>query len=290
MSIDKARYYCMRDSILQNPQKLIDIEREYMGILLEIVKGAAPHIHREFARPKDLFPFWINYSPRQRGRSASGDAVPWGDMGEKVVSGYFSKVLSETLPSITFPGSPIGADVRFATEDALIHFDFKLTGPNDRDDEIVASPNQISGDGAEWQDGGVKNTSHLVVGPKGGRMNFEPTLPPLYELDGRPLICLTFFLEVVYKVQEFGDQPLQHLELACVPNGLLMFQGPDYATNYNGLLIPGKDDRTKLEGKRVRVRLDPLARIASWRSVIVEPSSDTWKVTSRSLNSEKIFP
>ncbi len=40
--------------------------------------------------------------------------------------------------------------MRLMTNDALIHLDIKITGPNDRADEIVASPNQISGDGADW--------------------------------------------------------------------------------------------------------------------------------------------
>ncbi|MCC6445822.1 MAG: BglI family type II restriction endonuclease, partial [Armatimonadetes bacterium] len=49
-------------------------------------------------------------------------------------------------------------------------------------------------------------------------------------------------------------------EKSLAPN-LLLFDGPYYAKT-PGLLIPGKDDKTKAEeDKRIRVRLDPLASL-----------------------------
>lgn len=64
---------------------------------------------------------------------------------------------------------------------------------------------------------------------------------------------LTYFLKVVYAVQAMGNQPLDYLELVCVPNGLLLFDGPKYALT-PGLLIPGKDEKDHPK-KRTRVRL-----------------------------------
>ena len=120
------------------------------------------------------------------------------------------------------PGLPLGGDIRFATSNALIHFDVKLTGPNDRADEIVASPHQISGDGVGWENNGVVNSPATVTGARAS-MVFQPELPPFYVLNKRPLVCLTYFLKAVYEVKSIGDQPLKYLEVACVPNGLLMF-------------------------------------------------------------------
>lgn len=281
--MDESRYQKMRECLLMAPEQIIELERHYMDFFTEVVLDSAEAIYTDFGKSADLLPFWINYPPRQRGRAFSGTAVPWGDMGEKAVSASVIRTITQKSSEITYPGLPSGADLRFATPDALIHFDFKLTGPNDRDDEVVASPNQISGNGKFWEQAesdrmpGVRNSIFKVVGPKGGTMNFEPTLPPLYEIDGNKLACLTYFLKVVYRVEDFGDQPLDHMELVCVPNGLLMFDGETYATK-RGLLIPGKDDKTVETGKRVRVRFDPLSEIAGWRVVrFTRNSSGQWQ-------------
>src|SRR6185503_18699022 len=131
--------------------------------------------------------------------------------------------------------------VRFATDDALIHFDVKMTGPNDNANEVVVPPQQVSGDGSLWQVG-MLSKSFLVVGERRS-INFQPKLPPFYIIDGTVRLCLTYFLKVIYTVEEFGVQPLGYLEVACLPNGLLLFDGPKYAET-PGLLIPGKDTKT----------------------------------------------
>ncbi len=283
--MDEAEYFDLRDRLIQDLPAVLDLERRYMELLTDVVLAAAEPIFTDFGKAYDLLPFWINYPPEQRGRAPSGDAVPWGDMGEKAVSGNFGRALLDRMPSISYPGMPGGADLRFATEDAMIHFDYKLTGPTDRDDEVVASPNQISGAGGTWEEAatdgvpGIKNAQFTVVGQRGGRDVFEPTLPPFYVLDGRALVCLTYFLKVVYSVKHFGHQPLDHMELVCVPNGLLMFDGEWYA-KHGGLLIPGKDDKTKTEAtkRRVRVRFGPLSEIASWRcEQFVRVGSGEWE-------------
>ncbi len=110
-------------------------------------------------------------------------------------------------------------------------------------------------------------------------MAFQPELPPFYILEERVLLCLTYFLKVVYAVQAMGNQPLDYLELACVPNGLLLFDGPKYAST-QGLLIPGKDEKDHPK-KRTRVRLAPLAQLASWRSIKIIRTASGWISTPR---------
>ena len=93
------------------------------------------------------------------------------------------------------------------------------------------------------------------------------------------LICLTYFLKAIYVVQGLGVQPLKYLEVVSVPNGLLLFDGPNY-NNTKGILIPGKDDQTVIK-KRTRVRLDPLVNIAPWRCIKIELNNGSWNTTPR---------
>ena len=151
------------------------------------------------------------------------------------------------------------------TSDALIHFDIKVTGPNDRADEVVASPNQVSGDGVQW-DRGVVNSAVMVQGLR-ATMQFQPELSPFYIYESRTFVCLTYFLKGVYTVHDLGHQPLKYLELISAPNGLLAFDGPKYI-NIKGLFIPGKDEKTHKK-KRVRIRMGPLGNLADWRRALV---------------------
>ena len=253
-----------------------------MDFLVGVTLAAAARLESDFGRANDLLPFWRNYPPKQRGRAPSGTSIPWSEVGEKSLSSNLLRAILEKDPTITFPGLPFGGDVRFANAEALIHFDVKLTGPNDRADEVVAPPQQLSGDGAKWQNG-ITNTPFAVTGTR-ANMSFYPKLPPFYVLDGSIRLCLTYFLKAVYTVQEYGVQPLHYLEVACVPNGLLLFDGPVYART-PGLLIPGKDDQTKPpEDKRVRVRLNPLATIQQgWRCRQIVLRDNAWQITPCTL-------
>lgn len=271
--INETTYFAIRAELLREEQaRILTIERQHIDFLLDVVISAANDIYKDFSQAMELQPFWINYPPIQRGRAPRGTSIPWGEVGEKTISSCIVRALSLKAPSITFPGLPLGGDIRFATQDALVHFDLKLTGPNDNPDEIVASPHQIAGDGRFWRNG-VVNSPVFVTGQK-AQMSFQPELPPFYVLEQKILLCLTYFLKVVYKVEAMGNQPLDYLELACVPNGLLLFDGPNYA-NTQGLLIPGKDEKDHPK-KRTRVRLTPLATLASWRSVKVVRTSAGW--------------
>src|SRR5258708_7909202 len=215
-----------------------------MNFLVKVTVNVASQLEIDFGKANSLRPFWSHYAPKQRGRAPTGSSSPWSEVGEKSLSSNLIRAIGNANDGISFPGLPFGGDVRFATPDAFIHFGIKLTGPNDRPDEVVAPPQQVSGDGAEW-DGAVINNRWLVKGSR-AKMPFQPKLPPFYVLDGAVQICLTYFLKAVYIVQSFGIQPLHYMEIICVPNGLLMFDGPRYADT-PGLLIPGKDDRKKRE-------------------------------------------
>ncbi len=271
--INETTYFAVRTELLREEQnRILAIEQKHMNFLLNVVMSTANDIYKDFSQAMELQPFWINYPPIQRGRAPRGTSIPWGEVGEKTIGACLIRAISLKAPSITFPGLPLGGDIRFATQDALVHFDLKLTGPNDNPDEIVASPHQISGDGQFWQ-GGVVNSLVLVTGQK-AQMSFQPELPPFYILEQRVLLCLTYFLKVVYTVQVMGNQPLDYLELACVPNGLLLFDGPKYASTL-GLLIPGKDEKDHPK-KRTRVRLTPLATLAPWRSIKIIRTPTGW--------------
>lgn len=264
---------------------IIAIERKYTEFLTEVILAAADYIYRDFCQVTELFPFWVNYPPEQRGRKPRGTSIPWGDMGEKSIGQSLVRAISLKNSSVSYPGLPLGGDVRFATSEALVHFDMKLTGQTDNPHEIVASPHQISGDGAIWKRGvvnpainGMANSFFTVIGERSS-MHFQPELPPFYVLGERVLVCLTYFLKAVYKVNSLGDQPLDYMELVCVPNGLLLFDGPKYART-KGLLIPGKDDK-KTKKKRTRVRLNPLSELNQWRCVQVVNSEEGWRARER---------
>lgn len=284
MTLTEEQYFALRAELVSNELAAIKaIERRYTDLLVDITLRAANSIYVDFCQVTELRPFWSNYPPRQRGRAPSGTAIPWAEVGEKAISQNLVRAITIEDSSITFPGLPLGGDVRFATRDALIHFDVKLTGPNDRADEIVASPHQISGDGVRWENGGIANSPVTVTGLRAS-MIFQPELPPFYVLNGRPLVCLTYFLTAVYEVRSMGDQPLQYLEVACVPNGLLMFDGPRLAQT-TGLLIPGKDEQNH-QKKRTRVRLEPLSWLNSWRCIQIVRINEGWQARRRNTGGQ----
>ncbi|MEO8611644.1 MAG: BglI family type II restriction endonuclease [Chloroflexota bacterium] len=264
-AITEAEYHKLRQELLASPEKIIALEEKYMGFLQNVVADAATRIYLDFSKAAALLPFWKNYPPIQRGRAPTGTSIPWSEVGETAIGANILRALVLRDPNVTFPGLPSGADIRFATPDALIHFDVKVTGPNDRADEVVASPNQISGDGVKWNDG-VVNSPVSVSGDR-ATMIFQPELPPFYIIEQEVILCLTYFLKGVYEVEGLGHQPLTKLELISVPNGLLAFDSLQYGSR-RGLFIPGKDEKNHPK-KRVRVRMIPLSGIASWRRVTV---------------------
>lgn len=257
-------YQLVRTKYMSSPKAIIAKEKEYFDLILEGLKNKYFDIKKDFNDASVLEDYWKKYAPKQRGNKPRDDAYPWGEVGEKVLDAYFYKIVNEIFSNVRFTGLPYGHDTRFTTADAFIQLDIKSTGPNDNPDEVVSSPNQVSGDGVSFDESGITNSPVLVQGPRRDFW-FQPELPPFYIIDGVPKITLTYYLKCVYEVIKKGEQPLSYLELICVPNGLIMFETLKYYRK-RGLLTPGKDEQL-FKHKRTRIKLTPLAEIASWRCV-----------------------
>lgn len=288
MSMTERDYFRKRSEVMSNLDAVEETEKRYARLLLNILADTVEDMFLDFTQSAlELLPFWRNYPPEQRGNKASGTAHPMLELGEKLTSSHLVKNIAEELDDVTFPGLPTGGDVRFATRDALIHLDIKVNGPNDDPSVLVVPPNQVSGDGQGWQGDGILNSTFPITyatGTQKGKLNyrFQPKLPPFYILGDRVLLCLTYYMKVIYTVTDLGIQPLKYFELACVPNGLLMFQGPTVARR-PGLIIAGKDEKSKLDStKRIRIKLAPLAQMHPWRAIKIERQENGWIFYSRS--------
>jgi hypothetical protein len=252
-----------------------------MRLLQKLILQNASDLKLDFDMSSELYPFWANYPPEQRGRKPKGDSIPWIEVGETSLTANMIRLIAESqeFGTVMFPGLPSGGDMRFATQDAFIHIDVKVTGPRDATDEVVASRNQVSGDGVSWNPKGPLNSIPRIRGQP-----FRPELPPFYLLHDKTLLCLIYFLKAVYRIEKPGLQPLSYLELVSLPNGLLLFGGPRYCERYPDLLSQGKNDRSvAIEKRRKRVNLDPLSRIDAWRCVQFWPDSTgkNWKMVER---------
>lgn len=181
--LTKKDYFKIRADLMREELgHIVAIEKKYTKFLTQVILDAASDIYRDFCQVTELFPFWVNYPPEQRGRKPRGASIPWGDMGEKSIGQSLVRAISLRDASVTYPGLPLGGDVRFATNEALVHFDMKLTGQTDNYNEIVASPHQISGDGAIWKKGivnpaidGVANAGIHLPPDASDRLRFHHT-------------------------------------------------------------------------------------------------------------------
>lgn len=257
-----VNYNKIRQDLISDYSQIVTLEKYYFNQIFNGLTTVAKSIKRDFDKAIELKDFWIRYAPKQRGHKPRGTSLPWGEVGEKVLDAYLYKIIISQFPVHHFIGLPYGHDIRFLSEKAFIHLDIKSTGPNDNPNEIVASPNQVSGDGILLDENGIINSKVLVKGSR-KTMEFQPELPPFYIIDEIVYPTLTFYLKCVYKVVAPGNQPLDYLELISVPNGLLMFDSIHLAKT-TGLLTPGKDIKTS-KHKRTRIKLDPLSKIDNWR-------------------------
>jgi len=249
--------------LADNCKELLALEKQTTDILISNLLEVAPSIKNDFDYAVNLREFWEEYAPVQRGHKPRGEAFPWGEVGEKVIEGYLYSKMPEIFDNVRFVGLPYGHDVRFATDKAFIHIDAKSTGPTDDQDEVVSSPNQVTGTGKINDEGRMYNDTVDMIGPRITR-SFLPELAPFYVVNDKVLPTLTFYIKIVYSVQSLGEQPLEYLELICVPNGLALFEGPQLCRQVDGLLTPGKDEQ-KVKRKRTRIKLNPLAELNSWR-------------------------
>lgn len=262
--MDFKKYNDARSFLLSdNCSALLKLEQETTQNLIDNILKVAGNIKSDFDKATELKPFWERYAPVQRGHKPRGEAFPWGEVGEKVVEGHLYSLMPQIFNNVRFIGVPYGHDIRFTTDNAFIHIDAKSTGPTDNAEEVVSSPNQVTGNGRLDDDGRMFNEVAEMRGSQVTR-NFQPELAPFYIIDGQVIPTLTYYLKIVYSVKSLGEQPLEYLELISVPNGLALFDGPNLNNNVRGLLTPGKDE-VKVVRKRTRIKLDPLAELDNWR-------------------------
>jgi hypothetical protein len=258
------QYNIARELLLSdNCQELLDLEKKTTKILINRIVEVAAKIKSDFDKAAELKNFWEKYAPVQRGHKPRGEAFPWGEVGEKVVEGHLYSLMPKIFDNVRFIGIPYGHDIRFSTDSAFIHIDAKSTGPTDNADEVVCSPNQVTGNGKLDNESRVYNDVTEMRGSRVAR-EFQPELAPFYIVDEQILPTLTYYLKIVYSVKSLGEQPLEYIELICVPNGLALFDGPNLNNNIRGLLTPGKDE-IKVVRKRTRIKLNPLAELDNWR-------------------------
>jgi len=278
-------YKRARKYFIQNYNQLIDIEKFVSIKFYEIVNNNLQQIVSDFNEASNLYPFWQNYPPDDRGRSPIGDQYPWIEVGEHTI-GYKLPRLLEPYFRIRDIGLPSGSDLWLVlthseinkltnsfTDTCWLFLDIKSVGPRDDQNHAVMSPNQISGSG-RWDsaDSGVVND---VIVAKGKRKSqaFYCSIPPIYILsDGTMIPVIILIVKPVYRMLSLeenskdGGQPLGRISLATVPNGLLLQENPNYLQQYPNLFFPGKDDRsTNYLKKRCRISFDVLKSIDNWR-------------------------
>jgi hypothetical protein len=243
-------------------------------------------IKSDYNEASYLYPFWKNYPPDDRGRGPIMDQYPWIEVGEHAIGCKLPRILSNFF-DVRDVGLPTGADQRFLlthpkigeltknlTESVWLFIDIKSVGPRDDQGHTVMSHNQVSGSGT-WKklQEGVSNTVLQAVGAR-AKHDFHVSIPPLYVLSNgviAPTIIIA--LKPVYSMLPSSQknlrnagQPLVRIDLACIPNGLLLTQNPGYLKTLPGLFFPGKDDKSKNQRKlRARISFDLLREIADWR-------------------------
>jgi len=278
------RYNEARKYFINNPDKLIQVEKFSMSILLDFIKKYHDDIKRDYDEASFLYPFWQNYPPNERGRQPKGDQFPWIEVGEHVLCPKISRFLDANF-QVTDTGLPSGPDDRYIISGRQLHsmleitdsiwlfIDIKSVGPRDDQDHTVMSHNQISGNG-KWnkETFGVINDIMTATGRRASHP-FHCAIPPLFILsDGTIVPVVHFVIKPVYTMlglsSDTQGQPLKRITLVSIPNGILLTETPNYLQTHQGLLFPGKDDKEKDPRKtRARVSFAILRQLAEWRYV-----------------------
>ena len=281
-------YHRARDFFCANPDILIELERYTSGLCHNLLADHYGEFAADYDEASYLHPFWANYPPENRGRSPVGDQIPWIEVGEHAIGHKLNRILAQDH-RIREIGIPSGADNRFVlesedisritcgfTNSVMVFLDIKSVGPRDDFEHTVISPYQVSGNGL-WEDprDSMTNTPMRANGAKASHP-FYPAITPIYVLsDGTVAPTIHIFVKPVYQMLNLENpthtgQPLRHIRVICVPNGLLLTVNPNYLNTSPNLFFPGKDDHTKPPAKvRCRVSFDILSRIAPWRVVQV---------------------
>ena len=162
-------YQKSKEYFLNNPDKLINLERSMTDHLVEIISDNIQSLREDYDEASYLYPFWSNYPPEDRGRDPVGDQIPWIEVGEHSIGENVSRILFK-YATIREVGLPSGPDNRFVvksdfiqqstnfTDCAMLFMDIKSVGPRDDADHIVLSPYQASGDGI-WTNKELKSST-----------------------------------------------------------------------------------------------------------------------------------
>ena len=277
-------YNRARDFFLNNPGILIELERFTDCLCHELLAANYDEFATDYNEASFQQPFWANYPPDNRGRSPVGDQIPWIEVGEHAIGHKLNRIIAQNY-RIREIGIPSGADNRFVleaeeisritngfTNSVMAFLDIKSVGPRDDFEHTVISPYQVSGDGL-WLDPhlSMENSTMRAVGNR-AEHPFYPAITPIYVLsDGTVAPTIHIFVKPVYRMLSLTTagrtgQPLGHIRVVCVPNGLLLTENPNYLRQYPGLFFPGKDDHNKPPAKvRCRVSFEILSNIAPWR-------------------------
>jgi Restriction endonuclease BglI len=278
-------YNGARNHFIQNPDLLINLEYFFVEYIMSAVKINLSEIQCDYDEASYLYPFWQNYPPDDRGRSPVKDQYPWIEVGEHAIGAKLARILERSF-HIRDVGLPTGADQRFVltsdsinattkeyTKSAWLFIDIKSVGPRDDQDHTVMSHNQVSADGI-WTnlESGVKNAVLRAEGTRASH-DFHASLPPVFVLSDKTVVPLiTVALKPVYQMLQNttgsrnDGQLLKRIDIACIPNGILLTEQPNYLKIHPGLLFPGKDDKSKDPRKlRARVSFELLRKIAPWR-------------------------
>jgi hypothetical protein len=279
-------YNSARNYFIARPNALIELERFLTNHIVSLVQSNLAEIKNDYNEASYLYPFWENYPPEDRGRQPIMDQYPWLEVGEHAIGAKLPRLLVNSF-DVRDTGIPTGADQRFVissknileatqgfTNSAWLFIDIKSVGPRDDQDHTVMSHNQVSGDGT-WENSqaGVRNSILQAIGARASH-DFHASIPPIYVLsDGTIAPVVIIALKPVYQMLQANHsnirnngQPLERIDVACIPNGLLLTQNPNYLNTYRGILFPGKDDKSKDPRKlRVRVSFSLLKEIHPWR-------------------------
>ena len=270
---------------VENPNNIIEIEHFVMEELKHFINLHLPEIKRDYDEASYLYSFWRNYPPLDRGRSPRGDQFPWIEVGEQVFGNKLSRYFASNF-NIKDSGLPSGADDRCIiaserinqilkiTDSVWVFIDIKSAGPRANFEHAVMSPYQISGSG-DWNDinKGMINQPIPAQG-KRAQHDFLCSLSPIYVLSDKTVAPLaSFIIKPIYGMLEEGGQPLEHIKIASIPNGILLTKNPNYLNIHKGLFFPGKDDKEKdLRKIRARIDFNILKGIDNWRVIDVDIS------------------
>lgn len=283
------KYSQARKDYIDHPEKLIKLEKFMTGKVRYLIESHLDEIVHDFNEASYLSPFWAEYPPLDRGRGPRGDQTPWIEVGEQAVGEKIKRYAAEAFEQVDDIAIPDGPDHRIGVKDsgikrilqntdsAMLFLDSKTVGPRDDKDEVVASPNQVSGNG-RWNSV-LENVTNDSITAKGKRasQDFQPALSPIIVDSAgtiRPVVLI--FVKPVYSMnnQSGGSgQPLEKLKLITVPNGLLLTQSPNYVQQYKDdhLFYPGKDDKsTNILKRRARINAIVLKEIADWRYQVID--------------------